>query len=450
MADGHDHLPVLQDLTHADPGLQRLCAPYLVDCLKGWPSVVDTGVIEQRSRFLDQVLHIVEKAGERMVRDALAKECADRYRDDPNAALAVVWLKGLFRFDPEQGVGQLVRGHEAGAPADPEIGRRMVRVFGVVFGEESVDLRGVEPARRAGLLAKLVLLAQAYVRPEDDQVHEDVYTPDARDNAEGARRMLLQWLCDTPGPEAWRALLDLAAEEEFADTRDHLSLRARQRAATDAEFRAFDSEAVVALGERFEAPPNDGRGLFEVMMDRLEDLDNDLAHGDFSDRRTVRGIEEETEMQRTLSWRLNGKANGAYRVVREDEVADAKRPDIRLATVGGPDARVVMEVKIADKWALTELAEALRKQLVGQYLRHERCAAGCLLLTYHGEKKWWRHPDSRKRLWFSEVVGVLRDRARALESEHRDRIRVGVFGLDLTDRLPESGLIPGMGVRHWK
>ena len=125
-------------------------------------------------------------------------------------------------------------------------------------------------------------------------------------------------------------------------------------------------------------------------------------------------------------------------MVREDEVADAKRPDIRFGTVGGRDARVAVEVKIADNWTLTELGQALRKQLVGQYLRHESCAAGCLLLSYRGRKKWWVHPDNRKRLRFLEVVGVLRGKARALESEHQDRIRVEAFGLDLTDRLPES------------
>ena len=437
-AEDHEHLPVLQDLTYADPPLQRLCAPHLVDCLMKWPSV-DAGNAERRSRFLDQALRIAGKVEEQATRDMLAKECAARYREDPNAAPAVVWLKGLFRFDPEQGVRQLVEEHEAGASTDPEVGGRMITAFGVVFGDDDpVDPSVSEPAGDARLLASLVRLAHVYVRPEGDQVHEDVYTPDTRDNAERARRMLFERLCDAPGPDARRALLELAEDEGFADMRDRLSLLARERAALDAEFRPFDSEAVVALGERYEAPPNDGRGLFAVMMDRLEDLDHDLAHGDFSDRRTVRSIEEETELQRTLARRLKERANRAYRVVREDEVADAKRPDVRLATVRGGDARVVMEVKIADKWTFKELAQALRKQLVGQYLRHEDCADGCLLLAYRGCKKWWVHPESGKHLRFSEVVRALRDRARKLETEHQDRIRVGVFGLDLTDRQPES------------
>ena len=195
----------------------------------------------------------------------------------------------------------------------------------------------------------------------------------------------------------------------------------------------------MTLCKRYEVPPNDGNGLFRVMMDRLEDLAHDLAHGDFSDRRTVRRIDEEAEVQRTLSWRLKEKANGAYRVIREEEVADAKQTDIRLATAGAADERVVVEVKIADKWTLTELAGALREQLVGLYLRHESCTRGCLLLTYHGRKKWWMHPGGRKRLPFSDVVSVLRERAGALEREHLDRISVEVFGLDLTDPQPTSG-----------
>ena len=187
-------------------------------------------------------------------------------------------------------------------------------------------------------------------------------------------------------------------------------------------------------------PPNDGSGLFAIMMDRLGDIEHDLAHGDFSDRSTVRRIDDEREMQRTLSRRIDERAKGAYRVVREDEVADAKRPAIRLATVGGIDRRVVLEVKIADnRWSLADLEDALHKQLVGQYLRHKNCTGGCLLLTYHGRKHYRVHPDSQKRLAFSDVVGILREKAQALEREHQDRIRVELFGLDLTD--PRARLV---------
>ena len=438
MGRDHDHLPVLQDLTHADARLKRLCVPYLLDALKKWPSIVDSETSGPRSRQLDQVLHVLEETDQQAVRETIAKECTTRYQDDPKALLAVVWLKGLFRFNPAQGATLLADEFEGNR--DPAIRKRVIEAFAVVFGEDDpVDFRVSDRTQHARLLAGLLRLTYAFVRPEDDQVHDGAYTPDTRDNAERARRTLFQWLCNTPGPEARLALLDIAEDGRFVDLRDHLRLVARQRAATDAEFTPFDSKAVVALGERYEMPPNDGNGLFAIMMDRLEDLAHDLAHDDFSDRVIVRSVDDEREMQRTLSRRIREMAKGAYRVMREDEVADAKRPDIRLATVGGVDRRVVLEVKIADKgWSLADLEDALRKQLVGQYLRHANCRGGCLLLTYHGRKKYWVHPD-QKRLAFSDVVGILREKARALEQEHQHSIRVEVFGLDLTDPQTASG-----------
>ena len=169
------------------------------------------------------------------------------------------------------------------------------------------------------------------------------------------------------------------------------------------------------------------------MLDRLEDLAHDVAHHDFTDRRTLRSITDETEMQRTLAWRLNAMSNEAYVVTREDEVADQKRTDIRLAAVRG-DHKAVAEVKIADRrWALTDLERALRNQLVRQYLRHASCKAGCLLLTYDGTKKFWVNPISNKRMKFYEMVSYLNQQAKNLEAEMGQEIRLAVFGLDLTD-----------------
>ena len=440
MGGDHEHLPVLQDLAYANEKLQRFCVPYLLHTLKAWPSVVDSEIVRQRSRHLHQLLRILDASDDQTVRGTIARECASRFRNDPDAPLAVVWLKGLFRFDSGEGARQLLEEFE-GSGHDRAIDKRVIEVFAAVFGDDDpVSFRVPESLQHAHLLGRLVRLAHAFIRPEDDQVHDGVYSPDTRDHAEHARSTLFQWLCNTPGPDARCVLLDLAEENEFADLRDRMRLLARQRAATDAEFPPFDATAVVALGERYEVPPNDGNGLFAIMMDRLGDLDHDLVHGDFSDRRTVRSIDDEREMQRTLSWRLEERAKGAYRVIREDEVADAKQPDIRLSTVGGIDRKVVLEVKIADNgWTLADLEKALRKQLVGQYLRHENCTGGCLLLTYHGRKQYWMHPDSKKRLPFSDVVDILRKKARALEREHQDRIRVEIFGLDLTDPSPASG-----------
>ena len=149
----------------------------------------------------------------------------------------------------------------------------------------------------------------------------------------------------------------------------------------------------------------------------MDDLQHDLAHDDFSDRRTLQGIKDEAEMQRTLARRIREKANSAYLVTREEEVADGNRTDIRLSTTNG-DQKAVIEVKIADKrWTLTDLERALREQLVGKYLRHANCKAGCLLLTCHGKEKYWIHPETRKQVKFSGIIKFLNDKARTLQSE---------------------------------
>ena len=240
-------------------------------------------------------------------------------------------------------------------------------------------------------------------------------------------------LFDTLGPDAWRVLLELADEDDFAHLTDHLRFRARQRAAVDAEFPSFAPADVIALDTRHEVPPRDSDEMFAVMMDRLSDIAHDLAHDDFTIRSTLRGIGTELEMQRNLAREFRHRAQDVYQVTREEEVADKKHPDIGLS-VPNRDLKGVIEVKIADKWKPTELKAALESQLAGQYLRHSNCRAGCLLLTYHGQKrKYWGHSETRKRIAFSELTAFLNANAKDTESESAHGVRIAVFGLDLTD-----------------
>ena len=371
----------------------------------------------------------------------IARECAGRYEADPLGLLALVWLRGLFQFDAAWGAQVLIQGLEGGKEAGSA--DRAIETFAALFSRRDAVVFEVEDrAQRARLLEQLVRCAYAFVRREDDQIHEGVYTPNTRDRAEEARNLLLSMLLDTPGPDARRVLLELADEDGFAHFADYLRFQARQRAALDAEFSPHDPEDVVALDTRHEAPPRDSHELFDAMKDRLEDLAHDLAHHDFTIRPTLRGIRTEPEIQPFLARWFLDRANGVYVVNREDEVADGKHPDIRLSVVNG-DLKAVVEVKIADNRTLTGLERALRKQLVGQYLRHASCRVGCLLLTYHGRKPYWyrKQSETRKRTTFPELVALLNDKARDIEKASTRGIRIAVFGLDLTDP-PLSGIRP--------
>lgn len=425
-------LPLLQALSHADRIVKNLLSPHLIAALSTWPTTITQESEACWVQHLDQVLGILKATCAAADRPAIAEICWIRHKAEPTGPLALVWLKGLCWFDPEQAVEAVV----AALPISPSKTHHegAESTFASLFGNRDPTVLAItDPTRRAQALARLLRIAYAFIQPQDDQVHDGVYSPNDRDDAETARNFLLSALLDTPGAETCRLLRDLASEPEFGHFADRLRLLARHRAASDSEYPAYDDADVVALENRYEAPPHDRDGMFSIMQDRLDDLAHDIAHHDFTDRRTLRTIGEEIEMQRTLALRLQAKANGTFTVTREDEVADLKRTDIRLSAVRGHQKGVI-EVKLADqRWSLSDLERALRDQLVGQYLRHEHCKAGCLLLTYNGEKKYWKRPTTQERLNFTAMVAFLNEQASALESEHHHSIKLAVYGLDLTD-----------------
>ena len=427
ISDSDDLLPILYKLTKAPDNLKQLLAPRLLVALLSRASIFSQK--EWGAQNLTSVLQILDETSSEGDREKIAQECAERYEAAPLSALALAWLKGLFRFDAERGTQVLIAG--LADSEDPVIRERALGIFADSFSDHDVAFFKIaDPERHAEALGQLVRCAYTFIRPEKDQSHEGVYSPDTRDNAQRARSFLLDRLLGTPGQEAHDVALNLINENVFDDRSDYIRFLVRKQTAADAEFAPHSPEDVIALNKQYESPPKDRDGLFNVMIDRLDDLQHDFTHDDFTDRATVRNIIKETEMQRTLAWRIRDKANGAYKVTREEEVADNKRPDIRLWTVKH-DQKAAVEVKIAYKYSLTQLEKALRNQLVGKYLRPSYCKAGCLLLTYHGEKKYWIHPETKKRLKFSEIVTFLKEKAQDIEREAQD-VRLAVFGLDLT------------------
>ena len=356
LTEGSEHhsLPTLQNLTHADVNVKQLLIPHLLTELKSFPRDFSG---EQGSRLFshaERVLRVLEATNIDKEREAVVQECAKRYESNPSDISALMWLRALFEFNPLSGTRVLL---ESLADSD-DLGtcERAVSTFAALFGGHNrVTFEIVDHAQQVHVLEQLVRCAYTFIGREDDNVRRGTYTPNTRDDAESARSYLLSSLLDTPGPETHSAVMTLADEDIFSHSSDRLKFLAKERAANDAEFSPYNPEEVIDLENRHEAPPQDRDSLFNLMMDRLEDLADYYAHGDFSNRRTIQNISEEAEMQRTLAGRLEDKANGAYVVTREDEVADRKRTDIRLLTNKG-NQKAVIEVKIADKrWTLSQL-----------------------------------------------------------------------------------------------
>ncbi|MCY4192331.1 MAG: hypothetical protein OXD42_13590 [Rhodospirillaceae bacterium] len=427
-----EYLPKLQNLGYADIKLKRLVVPRLLEELKSVPDVYSAENAPKWLHHIERILRVLTATERKEGREAIARECLRRFEADEHGLLALMWLHGLFQFDPYCGARALIGA--LGDGSDAVTSARAVEMFAALFGGHNPVVPEVpDPAECAQVFGELVRSAYAFVRREDDLVHKGMYSPDMRDDAQTARNFLLSRLLETPGPEARRVVLELACEEDFAHFADRFRILVRRKAAAEGELEPFDPTDVVALKEKLEAPARNAEGLFSVMLDRLDGLAHDLRHHEFSDRKTVQAITEESEMRRTLAMRLEAKANGVYKVAQEEEVADRKRTDIRLLAATGSH-KAVIEVKIADNgWTLKQLEDVLEDQLVEQYLRHQDCKSGCLLLTHGGRKKYWQHPETGKRLKPLEVMELLREKAARIETKTSHDMRVGVFLLDLTE-----------------
>ena len=261
MGEEEGHLPILEDLAHAETPLQRLLTPRLLAEISDWPHAVAAAETPRQLHRLGYLLRVLIDGGEK--RADVARECADRYEADPESFFAIAWLRGLFQVDAARGASLLTKSlSEVGSPA---VRKRGVETFAAVFCPPDAVIFEIEDrTRRADALERLVRCAYACVRPEDGNVHKGFFTPTVRDKAQWARNSLLSTLLDCPGAEARRAVERLANEEDFAGISDFMLYR--RSLALDAEFTPIAPRDVVDLMTRFESPPRDANGLMEILL----------------------------------------------------------------------------------------------------------------------------------------------------------------------------------------
>ena len=89
-----------------------------------------------------------------------------------------------------------------------------------------------------------------------------------------------------------------------------------------------------------------------------------------------------------------------------------------------------IELKMSRRWSYDDYEVALERQLVGQYVRHNKATTGFLIIVLQ-EPRTWNAPQGGKKLDFEAVLAMLRDKALALESKNRQRY-LRVIGIDAT------------------
>jgi len=425
---------LISDFSHAADDVQRFFTPRICDWLSTSDFAFDGEVEKMRMHeHIERAIELRFRHSGASSADIFKALALRQLNGDLTGPFALLWLTALLRLDPETAIDALDSGLERLSYGDRY--KFCERLFAAI-GERrharfAPDLKN--PQFTPQILLRILRLAYSQIKLDEDidRAGKGTYSPTTRDDAQDGRNAVLSALLASQGPDAWQVKQEMRKDPLFAHFKDRLDQYARETAATEAEGPSLRDTDLSNIEKYGEAPEADRDGMFRLMMDRLTDLMHDLEAHEFSEKPLLARIDREADMQVWLAKRLQEKANGAYCVDREAMVVNAKETDIRLLSVR-TDQQAVIEVKLANNgYTLTDLYGALEDQLVGRYMKHENCRAGCLLITMN-KKRTWRDPDTGTQIPFAEVISALRERAKVLVSELSDSLRINVVGIDLT------------------
>lgn len=426
----------LQALRDAEPHLRGLFVPRIMSWLKGYHDrKIDDADQEHAANLLRQALHVLLAHHDPDV-DKLLQTLAVRGLHCPmQDSSAITWAQVLLRLDPERGTAELERLFgSTPAPAKAIREKWIAQLFGDRHGSGiPVDLGAVSfsPA----LLLRLVLLAYAHIRQDEDVSHEGTYSPDTRDNAQTGRNSLLSALLDRVGPDAWQAKLQLANDPLLAHFRDRALALAKESSAAEADSTSFTEGDAVAILARMEVGPKTRQDMFALLSDRLDDLE-DMLLMDASPRELWAKADKEYLLRREIARALDQMSNGVYRVDQEAVTADEKETDIRLLSTAS-EQQGVIELKRAEGFSGRILFETIFNQLAQKYLAPENRRAGILVITLSSDRTF-EYPDSSSRIKPEEFLGHLKTEAARVEQQLGFGIQIGVRILDLRPRLTKT------------
>ena len=286
---------------------------------------------------------------------------------------------------------------------------------------------GVPDYQSIDALSRFIPIVFSHIRFEEDPEREGTWTPDKRDNAQGFRNELVKSLAYLPGKESYLALRKIRDNVSYPGVKDWLLREIEEKIDRESPL-VWSEDTIIEFEKSHEHAPLTVDDLFEIGLKRIEEIKNDMEKGDFSNRGLFNEDTDETELQKFIAQKLKDLSKGRYTVVREPEVDNKKKPDIRLVHLNLQP--VSIEIKWAHKWSIAELEEALVDQLVGLYLKAVDSTHGIYLLVNARSGRTWKFKD--KRLDFNGLVQHIKALALKIESEKEGVERLEVVGMDLT------------------
>jgi hypothetical protein len=364
----------------------------------------------------------------------IATLAAQKAKATKNLATAPMWFAMWVGVDPAVGIPALAARLAETKGADNQSLFAMRFITSLVGGRrESHSAR--QAYRTVEHMKALYLLMHDYVREKDDidRTNIGVYSPGLRDDAQDARNALLSFIRETPGKEAFLALMDISRAHPVQTSRSWMAFHAKGKAARDADLPAWSPRQVRDFNDWLERTPANHHDLWYLAVDRLLDLKHDLEEGDSSIASILQPVNQETQIRKYIGNWCRERSGNRYVIPQEEELADAKRPDLRFHG-GGFDGPVPAELKLADKWTGPHLFERLEIQLCGDYLRDKRSSRGIFVLVYHGVKTRWDLPNGKCAESFDALIEALQNHWMTLAPQFPSVEDIRVIGIDLTKR----------------
>lgn len=351
-----------------------------------------------------------------------------------NLTFSPIWFAAWVGVDPDAAIPALAA--RFAGMSDPAEQTKLALAFVVaLLGGRSQEGRARRAFRTVEHMKSLYLLMARYIRHKEDiqRAGQGVYSPGLRDDAQDARNALIAFIRETPGKPAFLALLEMARAHPDEESRPWMGYHAKSKAAADADFDAWLPSQVREFGRSLVSTPASHRELWYHAVDKLVALKHDLENGDSSIASILQSVDQETEFRKFIGGWCRDRAAGRYVVPQEEELADAKRPDLRFFGVGF-DAPVPAELKLADKWTGPHLFERLEIQLCGDYLRDSRSSRGIFVIVYLGTKSYWDLPNGRRADTFERLIDELQRHWTLISNDYPGVEDIRVIGIDLTRR----------------
>jgi hypothetical protein len=424
---------ILHRISNVSQTVASLLVPRLSQWLENQDDIFTEEVIPSGLAYrLSHVLDVILKSGNQNAIENLLVVAKLRLADVNHFELDLIWLKTLVRLDVSIGIEYL---ENRISDIKPEQNSKAVIYFCSLFRNRHDAILLLESNFSPPILLKLLRLAYHHIRPEDDQVHEGSYTPNARDDAERVRNEIVTALFNAKGEDGWKSKLEMASDPLCAHFKDRIIAVAEENWALEIDATAFSEEQLISLNMTGESPASTSLDMFAIMVNRLDDL-KDLLLSDASPRETWALIPSERLMRREIARVLIDKANGLYNVDQESVTADEKETDIRLrSTVSKHEA--IIELKLADNRTYKDLRDTIKDQLVTKYMASENSRAGCLMITLSKERSWLV-PVIKKKIEFPKLISILQKEAERIVEDLGGTHHLHVCGLDLRPRLPKE------------